>query len=127
MAPCFCLDLKLNSNDLRAAVRIPSRGIFYRHAPIPEASPSRMKALECAALNAAVGFLCQFLDVKAIDNPVSREQHFCLLGIRVDSLGHKNQAHVGETKLLENAKRIRELTAQTACVIHQHCIKGAQV
>ncbi|HYK59474.1 MAG TPA: hypothetical protein VEV85_08595, partial [Bryobacteraceae bacterium] len=73
-----------------------------------------MEPLDGAALNTAVSFLRQFFDVEAIDNSVGREKYFGLLGIRVDSLGHKNQAHVGETELLENAKRICELAAKAA-------------
>jgi len=86
-----------------------------------------MKTLEGATLNATVSFLRQFLDVEAIDNPVSREKYFGLLGIRIDSLGHKNQAHVGETELLENAKRFRELAAKAACVVHQDRTEGVRI
>ena len=86
-----------------------------------------MQPLEGAALNAVVSFILQFFDVEAIDNPVSREKYFGLLGIRVDSLGHKNQAHVGETELLENAKRICELAAKAACVVHQDRTEGVRI
>lgn len=79
-----------------------------------------MKSLKSATFNASMSFLRQFTDVKAIDNPVGRKKHFGLVRIRVDPLRHKNEPHTSEAELLENAKRIRELSTQTARVVHKN-------
>jgi hypothetical protein len=54
---------------------------------------------------------------------VSREQHFGPFRLCIDSLPHENKSDLQEGQLVENPKRITELSAQAARVIYQHDVE----